>query len=122
MADSDKKEFKPTLVLENGALLSIQIKKPKETADGTELKPSKTVLALEFDTQFIERYFGVLAKLLRKDRPIAAGFAFVEQLELPKAAADKNGSGPAPTGLEPIPIASRGVKAPPKKKREKAKT
>jgi len=102
MADSDKKEFKPSLVLEDGALLSIQIKKPKETADGTELKPSKTVLAIEFDTQFIERYFGVLARLLRKDRPVTAGFAFVEQLELPKAS--QNGSGPAPTGLEPIPI------------------
>ena len=102
--EKDRPPFKPSLVFEGGGLIAIQIKKPKENADGNEITPSKTVLAFQFDTEDIEKYFGVLARLLRRDRPVAAGLAFVEQLELMarKESAEQNGHGPATGGLTPI--------------------
>ncbi len=120
MADSDKDEaqsaiakFKPNLVLEDGHVLSIQLKKPK----GPECDVAKTVIAFEFDTERLERYFALLSKLQRRDRPVALGFSFVEQLELPKEEpkAEQNGHGPATGGLTPI----EGGKGPKKKAREK---
>ena len=115
MAETEKPEFKANLVIEDadGALISIQIKRPRPVAGGDEV--SKTVLAFEFKTTSIDRYVGILARLLRKDRPVTVGLAFVEQLELPKATAEQNGHGPATGGLTPI----EGGKGSKKKSREK---
>ena len=116
MAETEKPEFKANLVIEDadGALISIQIKRPRPVAGGDEV--SKTVLAFEFKTTSIDRYVGILARLLRKDRPVTVGLAFVEQLELMrKESAEQNGHGPATGGLTPI----EGGKGSKKKSREK---
>lgn len=119
--------FEPTLVVDEGTVISIQIKRPKRTKDGDETEPAKAIVAFEFDIDRVDRYLRVLSSLLKRERGVQLGMKFVEQLEHRLAeAAGKNGHGPAPDqggGLEPIPIASkRGRKKDKAPEPEPAKT
>lgn len=121
MADSDKMAaFKPTLVLDEGEIISIQIKRPKRNGEGDETSPAKGVIAFEFDMDRLVQYVGSLSRILKRSRGVQLGLSFVEQLELEarKETAQQNGSGPKATGLEPI-APGNGTK--PTKKRETAK-
>ena len=115
-----KADFTPKLVLEGGTLHTFSPIKGRAGIGGEETEEPMVTLSIRVPVDTTVRYMGIITRLWRKKAAITVGLMFTEPAEQLKtgitAAADKNGSGPAPTGLEPIRIDGKRSK-----KRQKAK-
>jgi len=114
-----KADFTPKLVLEGGAIHTYSPVKGKKNKDDEETEPPMIGITFRVPVDTAVRYIGIITRLWRADTTVALGLMFTEpaeQLKTGITAAGQNGSGPAPTGLEPIPIDGKRSK-----KREKAK-
>lgn len=121
MAEDDKPEFTPNLVIEQGTLRNYTLHKGKKNAEGDIVEDPAIELRIRVPVDRVERYLGVLTKVWKLEKGLTLGLAFVEQLELMarKDTAEKNGHGPAAGGLTPI---EGGKKGPSKKKRDTVTT
>ena len=115
-----KADFTPKLVLEGGTLHTFSPIKGRAGIGGEETEEPMMAISFRVPVDTTVRYMGIITRLWRKNAAITVGLMFTEpaeQLKTGITATSQNGSGPAPTGLEPIPIDGKRSK-----KREKAKT